>query len=200
MPLTGYPWHMENRKNGQKDSLSGKTQGILKYCQNTGNFVCSSCKFTDAKCKGYLLRKCPFVSRSWTGLPSQFCACNSHKLCKLAQGKFAVGQGKTQGIWKYNLSGYPASSSAAPHPTWLHRSASGVKSPLDIGISMSPGERGNFWDWSIVSVGLSAVSCLSCLYIVVSVCLYLLALLVNVTTTLYLWQCVIKELCHTGTS
>ena len=28
------------------------------------------------------------------GLPSQFCVCNSHKLCKLAQGKCAVGQGK----------------------------------------------------------------------------------------------------------
>ena len=33
-------------------------------------------------------------SRSWIGLPSQFCVFNSHKLCKLAQGKFAVGQGK----------------------------------------------------------------------------------------------------------
>ena len=35
-----------------------------------------------------------FFSRSWIGLPSQFCVCNTHKLCKLAQGKFAVGQGK----------------------------------------------------------------------------------------------------------
>ena len=33
-------------------------------------------------------------SRSWIGLPSQFCVCNTHKLCKLAQGKFAVEQGK----------------------------------------------------------------------------------------------------------
>ena len=33
-------------------------------------------------------------SRSWTGLPTQFCVCNTHKLCKLAQGKFAVRQGK----------------------------------------------------------------------------------------------------------
>ena len=38
-----------------------------------------------------------FFSRSWIGLPSEFCVCNSHKLCKLVQGKFAVGQGK-QGI------------------------------------------------------------------------------------------------------
>ena len=26
---------MENRENGQKKSLSGKTQGIWKFCQNT---------------------------------------------------------------------------------------------------------------------------------------------------------------------
>ena len=27
-------------------------------------------------------------------MASQFCVCNSHKLCKLAQGKLAIGQGK----------------------------------------------------------------------------------------------------------
>ena len=36
-------------------------------------------------------------------MPSQFCVCNSHKLCKLAQGKFVVGQGKH----RINSSGYP---------------------------------------------------------------------------------------------
>ena len=30
----------------------------------------------------------------WIGLSSQFCVCNSHKLCKLEQGKFVVRQGK----------------------------------------------------------------------------------------------------------
>ena len=35
-------------------------------------------------------------SRSWNGLPSQFCVCNSHKLCNLALGKFEVGQGKNR--------------------------------------------------------------------------------------------------------
>ena len=39
-------------------------------------------------------KKSIFSPRSWIGLPSQFCVCNTHKLCKLAQGKFAVGQGK----------------------------------------------------------------------------------------------------------
>ena len=50
-------------KMAKKKSLSGKTQGIWKFCQNTGNFVCSSCKFPDSKGKGYcdiLPRKFPF--------------------------------------------------------------------------------------------------------------------------------------------
>ena len=117
---SGYLRHRENRENGQKKSLSGKTQGIWQFCQNTGktqrissehrentgNFVSSSCKCSDSKCKGYCdscrkKKKIHFFSRSWISLPSQFCVCNTHKLCKLAQGKFAVGQGK------YNLSGYP---------------------------------------------------------------------------------------------
>ena len=35
-----------------------------------------------------------FVPKSWIGMPSQFYVCNSYKLWKLTQGKFAVGQGK----------------------------------------------------------------------------------------------------------
>ena len=65
--LAGYPLHRETRENGQRNSLSGKT-GILEICQkhreNTGNLVCTSCKFPDSKSR------------------------------KLAQGKLAVGQGK----------------------------------------------------------------------------------------------------------
>ena len=34
--VSGYPRHRENRENGQKNSLSGKTQGIWKFCRNTG--------------------------------------------------------------------------------------------------------------------------------------------------------------------
>ena len=36
----------------QQTSLSGKTEGIRKCCQNTGNFVCPSCEFLDFKGKG----------------------------------------------------------------------------------------------------------------------------------------------------
>ena len=45
----------------------------------------------------FAAKKNPFFSRNWIGLPSlpsQFCICNTHKLCKLAQGQYAVGQGK----------------------------------------------------------------------------------------------------------
>ena len=45
--IAGYPLH---RENGKK-SLSGKTQGILNFCQNTGNLVCSSFKFPFLKVK-----------------------------------------------------------------------------------------------------------------------------------------------------
>ena len=89
-------------KTGKMDKKccqnTGKTQGILsKHRENTGNFVSSSCKCSDSKSKGYCnscRKKNPFLSRSWIGLPSQFCVCNTHKLCKLAHGKFAVAQGK----------------------------------------------------------------------------------------------------------
>ena len=75
-----------------------KTQGILsKHRENTGNFVSSSCKCSDSKSKGYYVvaaKKKSFSSRSSIGLQNQFCVCNTHESCKLAQGKFAVGQGK----------------------------------------------------------------------------------------------------------
>ena len=33
---SGYPLHRENRENDPKNSQSGKTQGIWKYCKNIG--------------------------------------------------------------------------------------------------------------------------------------------------------------------
>ena len=36
-------------ENVQNNSLSWKTQGNWKFCQNTGNFVCSSSKFHDSR-------------------------------------------------------------------------------------------------------------------------------------------------------
>ena len=92
-PIPRYPRHRENRENGQKKSLSGKTQGIWKYCQNTGNLVFPLGKFPDSKGKRYF-----DISRenfkTFLSLPNQFCICNCHKSRKLAQGKFVVGHGK----------------------------------------------------------------------------------------------------------
>ena len=103
---SGYPRHRENR--GQ-----GKWPKKIPVRENTGNLEMLSkhrefCLNTG-KTQGILLaqvinvlilkvkdiakvaaKKNPFFSRSWIGLSSQFCVCNSHKLCKLAQGKFAV--------------------------------------------------------------------------------------------------------------
>ena len=74
-----------------------KTQGIL-FAQVVNSLI--------QKVEGY----CDICSenfqssfRSWISLSSQFCVCNSHKSCKLAQGKFAVGQGRNRentGNWK----------------------------------------------------------------------------------------------------
>ena len=103
---TGYPRHRENRenrKNCPKISCHGKNRefgNFSKHRENTGNFFCLSGKCFDSKSKGHCdiySKKDNFFPRSWIGLPSQFCVCDSHKLCKLAQGKFAVTLGK-QGI------------------------------------------------------------------------------------------------------
>ena len=49
-------WH-------KKNSLSGKTQGIWKFCQNTRNLVCSSCKFPDSKGKRYFEICCKNIKK-----------------------------------------------------------------------------------------------------------------------------------------
>ena len=71
--------------------------GNLKILPKHREFYLLKLLISDAKGKGYCdicRRYFHFFSRSWIGLPSQFCVCNSHKLWKLAQGKFVVGQGK----------------------------------------------------------------------------------------------------------
>ena len=79
------PCHGKHREFGN----FAKTQGIL--------ICCSNYNFPDFKGKGYCdscHENFNFFSRRWIGLPSQFCVCNWHKLCKLAQGKLGVRQGK----------------------------------------------------------------------------------------------------------
>ena len=69
---------------------TGNLEILPKHRENTGNFVFPSFKFPENKGKRYF-DICRFLS-----LPSQFCVCNSHKSRQLAEGKFAVGQGKNR--------------------------------------------------------------------------------------------------------
>ena len=82
-----------------KENLSGKTWAIWKCRPNTGNLVCSSCKFPDSKGKKIwqsLRQKCPINFLIWINLLSQFCVWKNHKSRKLAQGKFAIRQEKNR--------------------------------------------------------------------------------------------------------
>ena len=65
-------------KNREICQNTGKTQGIL-FAQVKNSLI------LQVKDTVIFAAKILFFSRSWIGLPSQFCVCNSHKLCK--QGK-----------------------------------------------------------------------------------------------------------------
>ena len=64
-----------------------KTQGIL-FAQGVNSLI------LKVKNIAIFAAIICFLIRSWICLPSQFFVCNSHKSCRLAQGKFAVEQGK----------------------------------------------------------------------------------------------------------
>ena len=81
MSHAGYPRHRENRENGNKKSLSEKTQGIRKFLPISGN----SQGILFAQVVNSLMPKVNHIaifagkififSRSWMGLLSQFCVC-----------------------------------------------------------------------------------------------------------------------------
>ena len=83
----------KTRKTGKmakRNSLSVKTQGIWKFCQNTGNFVYSSCKFPYSKGKryfGFCREYFYYFFSSWISLPSQFCVSHCYKSRRLPQGE-----------------------------------------------------------------------------------------------------------------
>ena len=94
MSLSGYPLHRENgkRKQGKHRKFgnfakTGKTQGIW-FAQVVSSLI------LKVKDISIFAATIPNFFKSWICLPSQFGVCNSHKSCKLAQGKFAVRQGK----------------------------------------------------------------------------------------------------------
>ena len=49
--LDGYPLHRENRENDKNNSLSGKTQGIWKFCQTQGILFAQVVDFLVLKIK-----------------------------------------------------------------------------------------------------------------------------------------------------
>ena len=77
-----------HRKMTQKFPCQGKHREFRHFTKTH--------KFPDSKGKRYfdICSEISILFRSLMSLPSHFGVCNSHKSCKLAQGKFAVGQGK----------------------------------------------------------------------------------------------------------
>ena len=140
-----YPRHRENGKNnpcqGKHREFGNfvKTQGKhTEFCLNTRKrqeiLLAQFVNVLILKVKGIAIvagKKIIFFPRSWIGLPSQFCVCNTHKLCKLAR-KIYDRTGKTQGIRKYVLSGYPAWGHPEIKKLFPVDSLSGSKRPPEI--------------------------------------------------------------------
>ena len=81
---------------GEKNPCQGKHREFGDFAKTQGILVAQVGNSLILKVKDILAWTFPFISRSWKGLPVQFCVCNSKKSCKLAQGKCAVGQGKNR--------------------------------------------------------------------------------------------------------
>ena len=92
----GYPLHRENGENGQTNSLSGKTQGIWKFAKTKGTWFAQVVHSLTLKVNNILKFAAKISNFFWLdkSAKSKFYVCNSHKSRKLAQRKFAVGQGK----------------------------------------------------------------------------------------------------------
>ena len=88
-----------------------KTQGILsKHRENTGNFVSSSCKCSDSKSKGYCdscRKNIHFFPEAKKVNSVYVILTNYVNWYRENLRSDRENTGKTQGIWKYNLSGYP---------------------------------------------------------------------------------------------
>ena len=85
-----------------------KTQSHRENIGNLAALVINSLILVKVKVISIFAAKISNLFLSWINLPSQFCVYtgNSHKLRKLAQGKFAVGQGKHR-VLKMQFEGVP---------------------------------------------------------------------------------------------
>ena len=89
--------HRENGKWPKKNPCQGKHREFGNLAKTQGIWFAQVVNFLILKVKDILIFavKISNFFWSWISLPSrQFCVCNSQKSCKLAQGKFAIGQGK----------------------------------------------------------------------------------------------------------
>ena len=84
-------------KMTKKNPCQGKHREFGNFAKTQGSLFAQVVNSLILKVKDtaiFAAKISIFFPRSWIGLPSQFCLCNIHKLCKLAQGKLAIGQGK----------------------------------------------------------------------------------------------------------
>ena len=87
LPNTGYQLHRENGKFIFK--MKGKHREFGNFAKTQGILFAQVVNSLILKVKAIAIFAAK-MSISWIGLPSQLCVCNSHKLCKLAQGKIVV--------------------------------------------------------------------------------------------------------------
>ena len=80
----------------EKNPCQGKHREFGNFAKTQGILFAQVINSQRPKVKdiGIFAVKISIFFRNWIGLPSLFCAYNSHKIWKLAQGKFAGGQGK----------------------------------------------------------------------------------------------------------
>ena len=102
---------------GKQGKWPKKTQGIWKFCQNTGKTqgiwfaqVVNSLTLKVKDISIFTAKISKFFSRR-ISLPSQFCVWNSSKSCKLAEAKFVFAERKHREfenlVWVGTLHGNP---------------------------------------------------------------------------------------------
>ena len=76
-------------KMAKKNPCQGKRREFGHFVKTQGILLAQVVNVLILKVKDIAIVAANF-SRSWIGLPSQFCVCNTHKICKLAQGNLRL--------------------------------------------------------------------------------------------------------------
>ena len=96
MTHSGYPLHRENGKWPKIIPCQGKHREFGNLSKTQGILFAQVVNSLILKVKGIVIfvAKISIFPQKLDRSACQFCVCNSNKLCKLTQGKLAVGQGK----------------------------------------------------------------------------------------------------------